>query len=56
MENTLRVTKLKHLSKMNSLNPCSNGKYSQRKDTLHNLYNEYCLNPCSNGKYSQRIK
>ena len=38
------------------LNPCFNGRYSQR--SRHNLDKQYidCLNPCFNGRYSQRAK
>ena len=36
------------------LNPCFNGRYSQRvlSTTALKLYD--CLNPCFNGRYSQR--
>ena len=56
MEDTLRVNKLNFLQlcKQLSLNPCFNGRYSQReeKEGLNNL--TLGLNPCFNGRYSQR--
>ena len=40
---------------MRSLNPCSNGRYSQRMiQNIKRDMNVMCLNPCSNGRYSQR--
>ena len=37
-----------------SLNPCSNGRYSQRYKMLDKLADSMLgLNPCSNGRYSQ---
>ena len=38
------------------LNPCFNGRYSQRwKQLLCNEW-ELSLNPCFNGRYSQSVK
>ena len=54
MEDTLRggaLTKQKEVWK--SLNPCSNGRYSQRVRRGSDAIAEYSLNPCSNGRYSQ---
>ena len=54
MEDTLREG-LKHLTlEGRCLNPCFNGRYSQRwvkKDDTATLER---LNPCFNGRYSQR--
>ena len=38
---------------MKSLNPCFNGRYSQRAQ-LHTRKSQRSLNPCFNGRYSQR--
>ena len=56
MEDTLRVALGLGFSFGNSrLNPCFNGRYSQReeKEGLNNL--TLGLNPCFNGRYSQRV-
>ena len=37
------------------LNPCFNGRYSQRSTLLDLLQLFLCLNPCFNGRYSQSI-
>ena len=57
MEDTLRV--LDRFSQQDlpkSLNPCFNGRYSQRDICLLTDVNECSLNPCFNGRYSQRKK
>ena len=55
MEDTLRVliSNNKNLN-IKCLNPCFNGRYSQR-DIISNFTNDTKgLNPCFNGRYSQR--
>ena len=56
MEDTLRVRE--HLSKdayKNGLNPCFNGRYSQRQRSESTFQKVLIsLNPCFNGRYSQR--
>ena len=54
MEDTLRESVHVCSLFMARLNPCSNGRYSQRWELTReiNFYNS--LNPCSNGRYSQR--
>ena len=37
-----------------SLNPCFNGRYSQRALNSEHTRQLLCLNPCFNGRYSQR--
>ena len=37
-----------------SLNPCYNGRYSQRERYLCQICSYSCLNPYFNGRYSQR--
>ena len=55
MEDTLRVVKLIIVIKMNnSLNPCFNGRYSQRVFQYCTITTLLSLNPCFNGRYSQR--
>ena len=39
-----------------SLNPCFNGRYSQRAAEKRQRSNCRGLNPCFNGRYSQRAK
>ena len=57
MENTLRVKEeIESTGKINCLNPCSNGKYSQSKEEINKGKITSRLNPCSNGKYSQSTK
>ena len=55
MEDTLRglVSGIKNKSVL-SLNPCFNGRYSQRKVTACVRDKKQGLNPCFNGRYSQR--
>ena len=38
-----------------SLNPCFNGRYSQRYKLYLIMMVLMCLNPCFNGRYSQRM-
>ena len=54
MEDTLRVT-MRHLlvARLRSLNPCFNGRYSQRSPLEVYGRLSSCLNPCFNGRYSQ---
>ena len=54
MEDTLRDYKFIKTKLMASLNPCFNGRYSQRRH-INNLNKDYeeSLNPCFNGRYSQ---
>ena len=54
MEDTLREkTKIWKQLQL-SLNPCFNGRYSQRIKTNKNYEYLSSLNPCFNGIYSQR--
>ena len=54
MEDTLRVNQiLVQGNIMGSLNPCFNGRYSQREISSLINDNMFCLNPCFNGRYSQ---
>ena len=56
MEDTLRdICKDADVKNFDSLNPCSNGRYSQRVKTFKKAALARCLNPCSNGRYSQRV-
>ena len=55
MEDTLRgVTIMEKKSIIESLNPCFNGRYSQRQEDGTYKEGESSLNPCFNGRYSQR--
>ena len=55
MEDTLRVKEeIKSTGKINCLNPCFNGRYSQRVLCYDIINYKICLNPCFNGRYSQR--
>ena len=55
MEDTLRVTSAKTQKlKTLSLNPCFNGRYSQRAEITAKTAEDISLNPCFNGRYSQR--
>ena len=57
MEDTLRVKEeIKSTGKINCLNPCFNGRYSQRRGRVMKLYMVLSLNPCFNGRYSQSIR
>ena len=42
------------LAALAGLNPCFNGRYSQRLQEDVASGQEYRLNPCFNGRYSQR--
>ena len=57
MEDTLRVRlRIRMPEIIISLNPCFNGRYSQRQsDGVVGAPDIPCLNPCFNGRYSQRI-
>ena len=55
MEDTLRVAcRDLYANSYNSLNPCFNGRYSQRAKLSLFPCLVLCLNPCFNGRYSQR--
>ena len=55
MEDTLRVYRLTYLAYIiDCLNPCFNGRYSQRVSYLDEKQLKASLNPCFNGRYSQR--
>ena len=55
MEDTLRDTTHTVVYNRPRLNPCSNGRYSQRT-TFKNYEESIGLNPCSNGRYSQSLR
>ena len=55
MEDTLREdTKYVYDRCLVGLNPCFNGRYSQREECLVGKDTLTSLNPCFNGRYSQR--
>ena len=56
MEDTLRVKNRNNFGSLNerSLNPCFNGRYSQRNPNVFLQIEDVGLNPCFNGRYSQR--
>ena len=57
MEDTLRdVMNIKKIKEFSGLNPCFNGRYSQRIDSVIENTDEDGLNPCFNGRYSQSAK
>ena len=57
MEDTLRARFLVLVVRdKDCLNPCSNGRYSQRLSSETVLSRVSCLNPCSNGRYSQSVR
>ena len=57
MEDTLRGDKhIYMLQVCDRLNPCFNGRYSQRKTSASTGQRCLRLNPCFNGRYSQRLK
>ena len=57
MEDTLReLQDFEYVEYEGSLNPCFNGRYSQREKKLYPQLRQTCLNPCFNGRYSQRAK
>ena len=54
MEDTLRVIlKAAILNSVQCLNPCFNGRYSQRVTLTKMKKKQGSLNPCFNGRYSQ---
>ncbi len=53
MEDTLRERLRSGSETLYGLNPCFNGRYSQRKQATFTVFN-WGLNPCFNGRYSQR--
>ena len=55
MEDTLRVYDIFREKKIESLNPCFNGRYSQSITRTKEPQNLNGLNPCFNGRYSQSI-
>ena len=56
MEDTLREPYLSsYKGIVNSLNPCSNGRYSQSMKQFDFIDLAARLNPCSNGRYSQSL-
>ena len=52
MEDTLRVAFCTLNQILDSLNPCFNGRYSQRTNSFV-LISQLSLNPCFNGRYFQ---
>ena len=57
MEDTLRDKDVARFYKdVKCLNPCFNGRYSQRAAGLAALAAFIGLNPCFNGRYSQRAR
>ena len=55
MEDTLReYNQSRFLTRFCCLNPCFNGRYSQRLVKAVKRQSGYSLNPCFNGRYSQR--
>ena len=56
MEDTLRGLRVLHVCFAGiSLNPYSNGRYSESWYSLLNLKSSICLNPYSNGRYSESV-
>ena len=55
MEDTLRVMTARGRRNCMRLNPCFNGRYSQRIRQVNRNTYVVCLNPCFNGRYSQRV-
>ena len=56
MEDTLReIVKVDIFTITGCLNPCFNGRYSQRNFGCQYYRPEARLNPCFNGRYSQRM-
>ena len=58
MEDTLRVPLTSLMQEVRiSLNPCFNGRYSQRRQiSLMQSLPNLRLNPCFNGRYSHRLQ
>ena len=55
MEDTLRGKSTVDREQLVRLNPCFNGRYSQRCLRRALLVLLISLNPCFNGRYSQRV-
>ena len=55
MEDTLRVMQSRLFEIYQGLNPCCNGRYSQRQLNYSQNEKRKSLNPCFNGRYSQRV-
>ena len=53
MEDTLRAKNRRYWRDSQSLNPCFNGRYSQRRKHANVKVSLTSLNPCFNGRYSQ---
>ena len=55
MEDTLRDKPVRGYVSQDGLNPCFNGRYSQRLSEIQRttICSSPCLNPCFNGRYSQ---
>ena len=53
MEDTLRDAENFQEVDIDGLNPCFNGRYSQRRASFFNILFIFGLNPCFNGRYSQ---
>ena len=57
MEDTLRECKVSFVNLVKcGLNPCFNGRYSQRTSKATRVWKISRLNPCFNGRYSQRAE
>ena len=56
MEDTLRAKIMERYYVQECLNPCCNGRYSQRITLTNKNKKIRGLNPCCNGRYSQSIK
>ena len=57
MEDTLRARFLVLVVRdEDCLNPCCNGRYSQRSKVIFVSLFSIGLNPCCNGRYSQRAR
>ena len=56
MEDTLRDLMKNGAKSVKSLNPCFNGRYSQRILQTFLRHEVESLNPCFNGRYSQRVR
>ena len=56
MEDTLRdFNESNNVTRAHCLNPCFNGRYSQRRARLVFSFASPSLNPCFNGRYSQSV-
>ena len=56
MEDTLRVYgNFDKVLRLFGLNPCFNGRYSQRVMITFEQFMKESLNPCFNGRYSQSL-